>query len=186
MRNRVQVQWTCPSRWTPSWPLWPTARGSRPGGISGTTSPRRFGWNPTALLPQSTAGNINNFLLFKTKSPRSQQFCIWSKSLWLLFFTHWSSHSTRFVIAAGFWDNSFRVFSAETAKISQIIFGHYGVVTCLARSKFWRVVESRSDFLFISENNRNGQHVVQERVQQHKWLLHCIWLGRLHGKRNLS
>jgi len=42
---------------------------------------------------------------------------------------------SRFVIAAGFWDNSFRVFSAETAKISQIIFGHYGVVTCLARSE---------------------------------------------------
>lgn len=42
---------------------------------------------------------------------------------------------SRYVIAAGFWDNSFRVFSAETAKISQIIFGHYGVVTCLARSE---------------------------------------------------
>ena len=27
------------------------------------------------------------------------------------------------------------MFSAETAKISQIIFGHYGVVTCLARSE---------------------------------------------------
>ena len=42
---------------------------------------------------------------------------------------------SRFVIAAGFWDNSFRVFSAETAKITQIIFGHWGVVTCLARSE---------------------------------------------------
>ena len=27
------------------------------------------------------------------------------------------------------------MFSAETAKISQIIYGHYGVVTCLARSE---------------------------------------------------
>jgi len=42
---------------------------------------------------------------------------------------------SRFILAAGFWDNSFRVFSAETAKITQIIFGHYGVVTCLARSE---------------------------------------------------
>ena len=41
----------------------------------------------------------------------------------------------RFVIAGGFWDNSFRVYSAETAKICQIVFGHYGVVTCLARSE---------------------------------------------------
>ncbi len=75
---------------------------------------------------------------------------------------------SRFLIACGFWDNSFRVFSTETgnasdvrvllsslfplsvfinfyldhciysyiaAKIVQIIFGHYGVVTCLSRSE---------------------------------------------------
>nr|XP_049697537.1 neurobeachin isoform X5 [Helicoverpa armigera] len=42
---------------------------------------------------------------------------------------------SRFLIAAGFWDNSFRVFSTDTAKIVQIIFGHYGVVTCVCRSE---------------------------------------------------
>ena len=42
---------------------------------------------------------------------------------------------SRFLIVCGFWDNSFRVFATETAKIAQIIFGHYGVVTCLARSE---------------------------------------------------
>ncbi|XP_013144824.1 PREDICTED: neurobeachin isoform X2 [Papilio polytes] len=42
---------------------------------------------------------------------------------------------SRFLIAAGFWDNSFRVFSTDTAKIVQIIFGHYGVVTCVSRSE---------------------------------------------------
>nr|XP_037871256.1 neurobeachin isoform X6 [Bombyx mori] len=42
---------------------------------------------------------------------------------------------SKFLIAAGFWDNSFRVFSTETAKIVQIIFGHYGVVTCVCRSE---------------------------------------------------
>ncbi|XP_045529711.1 neurobeachin isoform X5 [Pieris brassicae] len=42
---------------------------------------------------------------------------------------------SRFLIAAGFWDNSFRVFSTDTGKIVQIIFGHYGVVTCVARSE---------------------------------------------------
>ncbi|XP_033217051.1 neurobeachin-like [Belonocnema kinseyi] len=41
---------------------------------------------------------------------------------------------SRFIVACGFWDNSFRLFSTETAKIVQIIFGHYGVVTCLTRS----------------------------------------------------
>ena len=29
-----------------------------------------------------------------------------------------------------------RVFSTDTAKISQIVFGHYGVVTCLSRSEY--------------------------------------------------
>uniref|UniRef100_T1J4P0 BEACH domain-containing protein n=1 Tax=Strigamia maritima TaxID=126957 RepID=T1J4P0_STRMM len=42
---------------------------------------------------------------------------------------------SKFIIACGFWDNSFRIFSAENAKIVQIVFGHYGVVTCLARSE---------------------------------------------------
>jgi len=42
---------------------------------------------------------------------------------------------SRFILACGFWDNSFRVFSADSAKIAQIVFGHYGVVTCLARSE---------------------------------------------------
>ena len=42
---------------------------------------------------------------------------------------------SRFILACGFWDNSFRVFSADTAKIVQIVFGHFGLVTCLARSE---------------------------------------------------
>lgn len=42
---------------------------------------------------------------------------------------------SKFLIACGFWDNSFRIFSTETAKIVQIVFGHYGVVTCLSRSE---------------------------------------------------
>lgn len=42
---------------------------------------------------------------------------------------------SRFLIACGFWDNSFRVFTTETAKIVQIVFGHFGVVTCLSRSE---------------------------------------------------
>lgn len=42
---------------------------------------------------------------------------------------------SKFILSCGFWDNSFRVFSTETAKIVQIVFGHYAVVTCLARSE---------------------------------------------------
>ena len=61
MRSRGQALWTFLSRWTPSWPSWRTARASRPGGISGTTSLRRFGWSLTASLPLSTAGDFGNF-----------------------------------------------------------------------------------------------------------------------------
>ncbi|CAG0892568.1 unnamed protein product [Cyprideis torosa] len=46
-----------------------------------------------------------------------------------------TSLDSRFIFAGGFWDNSFRVFSADTARIVQVIFGHSGVVTCVARSE---------------------------------------------------
>lgn len=42
---------------------------------------------------------------------------------------------SRFIAACGFWDNSFRIFSTESAKIVQVIFGHFDIVTCLARSE---------------------------------------------------
>ncbi|XP_072418071.1 lipopolysaccharide-responsive and beige-like anchor protein isoform X1 [Chiloscyllium punctatum] len=41
----------------------------------------------------------------------------------------------RFILVCGFWDKSFRVYSTETGKLSQVIFGHWDVVTCLARSE---------------------------------------------------
>ncbi|XP_077467130.1 neurobeachin-like isoform X1 [Stigmatopora argus] len=41
----------------------------------------------------------------------------------------------RYILVCGFWDKSFRVYSSETGKLTQIIFGHWDVVTCLARSE---------------------------------------------------
>uniref|UniRef100_A0A3Q3K9U5 Neurobeachin n=1 Tax=Monopterus albus TaxID=43700 RepID=A0A3Q3K9U5_MONAL len=41
----------------------------------------------------------------------------------------------RYILVCGFWDKSFRVYSSETGKLSQIVFGHWDVVTCLARSE---------------------------------------------------
>ena len=85
---------------------------------------------------------------------------------------------SRFVIAAGFWDNSFRVFSAETAKITQIIFGHWGVVTCLARSE----CNNTSDCYIVSGsedctvllwhwNARSKAIVGEGEVREVSWLL---------------
>uniref|UniRef100_A0A672LSW3 Neurobeachin n=1 Tax=Sinocyclocheilus grahami TaxID=75366 RepID=A0A672LSW3_SINGR len=41
----------------------------------------------------------------------------------------------RFMLLCGFWDKSFRVYSTDTGKLTQIVFGHLDVVTCLARSE---------------------------------------------------
>ncbi|OQV18754.1 Neurobeachin [Hypsibius exemplaris] len=42
---------------------------------------------------------------------------------------------SRYIIACGFWDHSFRVISADTGRLTQCIYGHYGTVTCVARSE---------------------------------------------------
>ncbi|KAK2185649.1 hypothetical protein NP493_229g03011 [Ridgeia piscesae] len=41
----------------------------------------------------------------------------------------------RFIMATGFWDKSFRIFNTEMARITQVIYGHFDVVTCIARSE---------------------------------------------------
>ena len=58
MQSKAPAASTSPSPWTPSSPWSPTAPGSKPGGISATTSPRKSGWSLTALLPRSTAGDF--------------------------------------------------------------------------------------------------------------------------------
>nr|AYV89248.1 lipopolysaccharide-responsive and beige-like anchor [Tetranychus evansi] len=42
---------------------------------------------------------------------------------------------SKHIIMAPFYDNSFRVYSTETGKLTQVIYGHRGLVTCLARSE---------------------------------------------------
>ncbi|KAH9492658.1 hypothetical protein Btru_024409 [Bulinus truncatus] len=52
--------------------------------------------------------------------------------------THHSFVTTadnRFLFACGFWDKSFRIYLLDTARIVQVVFGHFDVVTCLARSE---------------------------------------------------
>uniref|UniRef100_A0A8C4X293 Neurobeachin n=1 Tax=Eptatretus burgeri TaxID=7764 RepID=A0A8C4X293_EPTBU len=41
----------------------------------------------------------------------------------------------RYILASGFWDKSFRVYSTDSGKLTQVVFGHWDVVTCLARSE---------------------------------------------------
>ncbi|CAL1540736.1 unnamed protein product, partial [Lymnaea stagnalis] len=41
----------------------------------------------------------------------------------------------RFLFACGFWDKSFRIYHLDSARIIQVVFGHFDVVTCVARSE---------------------------------------------------
>lgn len=75
-----------------------------------------------------TTNNTNN----ASKRHLGDNFSQKMKIRWNCFVT---TVDSKFLIVCGFWDNSFRVFSTDSAKIVQIIFGHYGVVTCLARSE---------------------------------------------------
>ena len=40
-----------------------------------------------------------------------------------------------YVLVCGFWDRSLRVFNLESGKLAQVVFGHYGIVTCVARTE---------------------------------------------------
>ncbi|XP_012557946.1 neurobeachin isoform X1 [Hydra vulgaris] len=44
------------------------------------------------------------------------------------------SSDNRFIFSCGYWDKSFKCFSAESGKLVQCVFGHWDVVTCLAYS----------------------------------------------------
>lgn len=41
----------------------------------------------------------------------------------------------RYIIMGSFYDNSFRVFTTESGKLCQVIYGHRGPITCIARSE---------------------------------------------------
>ncbi|CAE1291618.1 Lipopolysaccharide-responsive and beige-like anchor protein,Neurobeachin [Acanthosepion pharaonis] len=41
----------------------------------------------------------------------------------------------RFIFACGFWDKSFRIFATESARIVQVIYGHFDIVTCITKSE---------------------------------------------------
>nr|XP_058950691.1 neurobeachin-like [Pocillopora verrucosa] len=41
----------------------------------------------------------------------------------------------KYIMACGYWDNSFKCFSADGGKLTQCVFGHWDVVTCLAYSR---------------------------------------------------
>ena len=61
------------------------------------------------------------------------------------------TYDNKFIVATGFFDKSFRIFSADTAKITQIIFGHYDLVTCVNRSEM-----TQNGNCFIATGSRDS------------------------------
>ena len=41
----------------------------------------------------------------------------------------------RFIISTGYWDKSFRVQNTDMAKTTQVLYGHFDLVTCICRSE---------------------------------------------------
>eukprot|EP00057_Strongylocentrotus_purpuratus_P023557 XP_011678031.1 PREDICTED: lipopolysaccharide-responsive and beige-like anchor protein [Strongylocentrotus purpuratus] len=41
----------------------------------------------------------------------------------------------KYIMSCGFWDKSFRVFITDTCKVTQVVYGHWDMVTCLGRSE---------------------------------------------------
>ena len=41
----------------------------------------------------------------------------------------------RFIVSTGYWDKSFRVHNTDLSKITQVLYGHFDVVTCICRSE---------------------------------------------------
>lgn len=52
----------------------------------------------------------------------------------------------KFIIMCPFYDNSFRVYATDTGRLQQVVYGHKGIVTCLARSE----CNIAADFFIVS------------------------------------
>lgn len=61
------------------------------------------------------------------------------------------THDNKHIFATGFFDKSFRIFLAETAKLTQCIFGHYDLVTCVNRSEM-----TQNGNCFIATGSRDS------------------------------
>lgn len=84
------------------------------------------------MFLHALSANPVNHNVLSTKRHLGDNFSQKFKVKWNSFVT---TVDSRFLIACGFWDNSFRVYSTENSKILQVIFGHFDIVTCLARSE---------------------------------------------------
>lgn len=106
----------------------------------------------------------------------------------------------RYILACGFWDKSFRVYSTETGgfgsasrledrvqvcgaefmmsisagKLTQIVFGHWDVVTCLARSESYiggdcYIVSGSRDATLLLWYWSGRHHIIGDNPNNSEW-----------------
>uniref|UniRef100_A0A7N8WWY1 Neurobeachin n=1 Tax=Mastacembelus armatus TaxID=205130 RepID=A0A7N8WWY1_9TELE len=81
----------------------------------------------------------------------------------------------RYILVCGFWDKSFRVYSTETGKLTQIVFGHWDVVTCLARSESYiggdcYIVSGSRDATLLLWYWSGRHHIIGDNPNNSEWL----------------
>jgi len=60
-------------------------------------------------------------------------------------------YDNKFILATGFFDKSFRVFQTDSARVTQVIYGHYDLVTCINRSEM-----TQNGNCFIATGSRDS------------------------------
>ena len=89
----------------------------------------------TPQLQQSLPVIMDQLLAFNTALHRRQLGENFDDKLSLTHNNFIVTYDNKYILATGFFDKSFRVFQTDTAKVSQVIFGHYDLVTCINRSE---------------------------------------------------
>jgi WD40 repeat protein len=91
--------------------------------------------NQTSQMQQQLPVQMDQLLAFNTALHRRQLGENFDDKLQLNQNNFIVTYDNKFILATGFFDKSFRVFNTDTAKIVQIVFGHYDLVTCISRSE---------------------------------------------------
>ncbi|MGH0147857.1 UNVERIFIED_CONTAM: hypothetical protein FKN15_044852, partial [Acipenser sinensis] len=91
----------------------------------------------------------------------------------------------RYILVCGFWDKSFRVYSTETGKLTQIVFGHWDVVTCLARSESYiggdcYIVSGSRDATLLLWYWSGRHHIIGDNPNNSEWAKHKEYLQPIH------
>ncbi|XP_078683647.1 neurobeachin-like isoform X11 [Branchiostoma floridae x Branchiostoma belcheri] len=88
-----------------------------------------------SLEPNQYAIEVDPLILAGTGVHRRQVNDILDQSIQLNSCCCRLTSDNRHILICGFWDKSFRIYSTDTGRLLQVVYGHWDVVTCLARSE---------------------------------------------------